>query len=409
MILASLLVVPSIWAAPLESPKLKGAITAAIVTELDGSVLFERFADTRVMPASNEKLFTCAFALAQRGKDYTSKTRIWRTDDSIQIVADGDPTLDSSKLAEVRTLLGKVSEAKVFLKQAYVQDRPDSWQLGDAPNRYAPAIHAFSVDKAGFEVWLGPEGVKFKPHEPEIKKIQLLDSSGSKSSVKFNPLASELTVLGPMPLVDTKVDTLSDPNPSETALKILTGSGTAKELKDVPTALNDITLSSPPISQLISDCLKPSDNCLAEHLLFIGSAKPTYSEAQKSISQWLIKSVGLEAWAFKVEDGSGLSRKNITTARSVSKLLAWAAKQPTFNLWQNSLAASGAGTLAKRLKGIDFKGKTGTLAMVSALSGYVKCTNGKTRIVSVILNQYGCSETDAREALDQFIENVAKK
>ena len=47
--------------------------------------------------------------------------------------------------------------------------------------------------------------------------------------------------------------------------------------------------------------------------------------------------------------------------------------------------------------------------MVSALSGYVKCTNGKTRIVSVILNQYGCSETDAREALDQFIENVAKK
>ena len=144
-------------------------------------------------------------------------------------------------------------------------------------------------------------------------------------------------------------------------------------------------------------------------MLFIGSAKPTYSEAQKSISQWLIKSVGLEAWAFKVEDGSGLSRKNITTARSVSKLLAWAAKQPTFNLWLDSLAASGAGTLAKRLKGIDFKGKTGTLAMVSALSGYVKCTNGKTRIVSVILNQYGCSETDAREALDQFIENVAKK
>ena len=43
-----------------------------------------------------------------------------------------------------------------------------------------------------------------------------------------------------------------------------------------------------------------------------------------------------------------------------------------------------------------------------ALAGIIYL-NGKTRIVSVILNQYGCSETDAREALDHFIENVAKK
>ena len=69
---------------------------------------------------------------------------------------------------------------------------------------------------------------------------------------------------------------------------------------------------------------------------------------------------------------------------------------------------SGIGTLAKRLNGVDFIGKTGTLDMVSSLSGFVKCKDGETKIVSVVLNHYGCTESEAREILDRFVENVSK-
>ena len=46
--------------------------------------------------------------------------------------------------------------------------------------------------------------------------------------------------------------------------------------------------------------------------------------------------------------------------------------------------------------------------MVSSLSGFVKCKDGETRIVSVVLNHYGCSESEAKTIIDRFIENVSK-
>lgn len=141
----------------------------------------------------------------------------------------------------------------------------------------------------------------------------------------------------------------------------------------------------------------------------IGSKASSYREARKSISEWLRSNIGLSDDYFKIEDGSGLSRKNQTTVRNISKLLKWTTEQKTSELWQESLAHSGFGTLAKRLKGVDFIGKTGSLDMVSALSGFVKCRDGETRIVSVILNHYGCSESDARDVIDRFIENVGKQ
>lgn len=396
--------------APLDDPKMKGAMVCAIVTNMDGKVIFERNADQRVMPASNEKLFTCAFALAQRGAEYQSTTKFTFNKNVVTIAASGDPTISSADIADLRNKFHVGSGHKIQIWQAYECDRPDTWQIGDAPNRYAPAIHALSVDKAGFELQAGPKGVTFEPHMPALTKFEYRASGGSMK-LDYDPLASTLLVSGKLPSTQTKIDTLSDPNPSQTALFLLTGtkSPTLEKLDEPPTTAPTTTLYSPPISVLIKNCLQPSDNCLAEHLLMIGSKASSYREARKSISEWLRSNIGLSDDYFKIEDGSGLSRKNQTTVRNISKLLKWTTEQKTSELWQESLAHSGFGTLAKRLKGVDFIGKTGSLDMVSALSGFVKCRDGETRIVSVILNHYGCSESDARDVIDRFIENVGKQ
>lgn len=392
---------------PLDDPKLKGAIVAAIVSELDGKVRFQRNADLRVMPASNEKLFSCAYALAQKGKDYRSRTRFWFTDASIKVQAEGDPTIKTDQLVALKKHLTPENEQKLELSQAYRSDRPENWQIGDAPNRYAPAIHAFSIDKAGFEVWADPAGISFQPRRPFLSSFTFTETKGEKLRSNFDPFQSSLVLKGELPKSKTRIDTLSDPDPSRTAAFVLAENAEVTELKELPTDTPTAILESPPMSQTIADCLKPSDNCLAEHLMMIGSGKKTHSEASRSLSDWLKTTVGLESWAFRIDDGSGISRKNNTTVRSITKLLQWSAKQPTSQLWQDSLASAGSGTLASRLKGISFFGKTGTLDMVSALSGYVKCKDGKTRIVSVVLNHYGCSSADARNLIDRFIENVA--
>ena len=394
---------------PLNDPKLKGAVVCAIVTSMDGDVVFERNADLRVMPASNEKLFTCAYALAQRGPDFQSSTKFWFSKFEATVVADGDPTLPSQTLADFRTKYKIGSGHRIFIKQAYKCDRPDTWQLGDAPNRYAPAVHAFSVDKAGFELQAGPKGLSFYPHTPVLSRITMVPDS-KPLRIKYETDAGTLEVFGKLPATLQKIDTLSDPNPSQTAMFYLTGikNPIIEEIEDAPKDRPDETVPGPPMSTLIKDCLQPSDNCLAEHLLLVGSKASKYADARKSITEWLHTVVGLDTAYFRCEDGSGLSRKNQTTVRNISKLLYWTTQQKTSQLWQDSLAKAGVGTLAKRLNSVEFIGKTGTLDMVSALSGFVKCKNGDTKIVSVILNNYGCSESDAKEAIDRFIQNVSK-
>ncbi|MDQ2688301.1 MAG: D-alanyl-D-alanine carboxypeptidase/D-alanyl-D-alanine-endopeptidase, partial [Armatimonadota bacterium] len=60
----------------LDAPALKGGITGAIVVRVsDGATLYAHNPDTRLLPASNRKLFTTAAALEGLGSDFTYTTQ----------------------------------------------------------------------------------------------------------------------------------------------------------------------------------------------------------------------------------------------------------------------------------------------------------------------------------------------
>jgi serine-type D-Ala-D-Ala carboxypeptidase/endopeptidase (penicillin-binding protein 4) len=393
---------------PLDDPKLKGAMVCAMVTDTTGKVLYQRNPDIRVMPASNQKLLTCAFALAKRG-EFRPSTRFWFEEGVATVAADGDPTLTMEQLRGMQDRMSPLSMNRVRLWQAYRADRPDTWQIGDATNRYAPAVHAFSIDRAGFELWVTPKGVDFRPHRPVFANLETNHDGGALVAY-YSPLASYMRVTGDLPSKEKKIDTYSDPDPSQTACANLIGTEKPEieTLKIPPKTAPSVEIEGPAISELIKLCLQPSDNLIAEHLLMLGSEATNHNVATQKLSTWLEGTVGWEAKSYNVADGCGLSRKNNITTRNISKLLRWTYDQKTRQTWLDALAAPGKGTLNKRLKGVAFMGKTGTLDMVSSLSGYVKCSNGQTKIVSVVLNHYGCTSGEAQQIIDRFIENVSK-
>ena len=99
----------------------------------------------------------------------------------------------------------------------------------------------------------------------------------------------------------------------------------------------------------------------------------------------------------QVVDGSGLSRGDHTSPRSVVRLLAGMARSgPTANAFRGSLAvACRSGTLASRMCGTPASGrcraKTGTLSNVSALSGYCTLPSGRTIAFSFLMNRVDVS------------------
>ncbi len=395
---------------PLNHPKLEGAIISAYVADLEGNVLFEKNSGLHMVPASNQKLLTCAFALYSLGPEFRPVTKFWKTREGVVVDAPGDPMLTHRQLVEMREKLGLDRRARVYVRQEYAPVIPPTWEHDDLPNRYAAPITAFTVNRGGFELW----SKNGRPQlVPESYGVRVLYTPGpEKPEVVYDPFTRLVSVRGKMPEKDSRLDTLAVPRPDAAAASLL--GNEINDVPTVPTVAPDGTIVGSTTAEMIAACLPSSDNNLAEHLLLLGARKQgdlgrvPYTTAQSRMTNFLTRVAGLKNGDVKVYDGSGMSRHNFVTTRGIGQLLNWADKQPTAALWRASLAASGKGTLATRLQGVSFQGKTGTLDMVVALSGYVTQKSGKNLVISAVLNQFGCTSLEARNLVDAFVKQVAE-
>jgi D-alanyl-D-alanine carboxypeptidase/D-alanyl-D-alanine-endopeptidase (penicillin-binding protein 4) len=116
----------------------------------------------------------------------------------------------------------------------------------------------------------------------------------------------------------------------------------------------------------------------------------------------------------RFEEGSGLSRNNLLTARATVALLAAMARHPAGKDFEASLPVAGRdGTLRSRLRGTAAEGnvsaKTGTLRWANALSGYLHTAGGERLAFALLLNRHAPSPgaPSAREELDQLVTLLA--
>ncbi|MBU3578122.1 D-alanyl-D-alanine carboxypeptidase/D-alanyl-D-alanine-endopeptidase [Polynucleobacter sp. UK-Kesae-W10] len=152
----------------------------------------------------------------------------------------------------------------------------------------------------------------------------------------------------------------------------------------------------------VLDINKYSNNVMARQLFLTLAlekmGKPaTTSNGEMVIQSWL-KQNGLNFSGLVIENGSGLSRNEAISTEQMNQLLLTARNLPVGEVFYNSLPIAGTdGTMRNRLmtqlrkflhlkKKPEARIKTGSLADVRAISGYVVSKSGKLYAVSSFIN-----------------------
>ena len=152
----------------------------------------------------------------------------------------------------------------------------------------------------------------------------------------------------------------------------------------------------------VQDINKYSNNVMARQLLLTLAlermGKPaTTANGELVIQSWL-KQMGLDFPGLVIENGSGLSRNEAISSGQMNQLLLLARNLPVSEVFYNSLPLAGTdGTMRNRLmtqlrkflhlkKKPEVRMKTGSLADVRAISGYVLSKSGKLYAVTSFIN-----------------------
>ena len=93
------------------------------------------------------------------------------------------------------------------------------------------------------------------------------------------------------------------------------------------------------------------------------------------------------------EEGSGLSRDNLTTPNATIALLTYMNHHKNAEVYRVALPLAGVdGTLRNRMKGTpaanNLRAKTGSLHWANTLSGYITTAGGEHLVLSIMLNRY---------------------
>ncbi|MBY4895459.1 D-alanyl-D-alanine carboxypeptidase/D-alanyl-D-alanine-endopeptidase [Cupriavidus sp. AU9028] len=170
----------------------------------------------------------------------------------------------------------------------------------------------------------------------------------------------------------------------------------------------------PPLADIIRDINKFSNNVMARQLfLTIGAeiedgGPGSTATAARAIQEWLSHQ-GLDMPTLVLDNGSGLSREERISAYDMARLLQQALASEAATVFLQSLPVLGVdGTLRNRLTGSPAAGhgylKTGTLADVKAIAGYVDAMDGRRYVVVNLVNHDNAAR--AQEAQDALLEWV---
>jgi D-alanyl-D-alanine carboxypeptidase/D-alanyl-D-alanine-endopeptidase (penicillin-binding protein 4) len=173
------------------------------------------------------------------------------------------------------------------------------------------------------------------------------------------------------------------------------------------------TLYSLPVDSVYKVMMQESDNFIAEQLLLICS-QAISDTLQPEIAIRYAKKNLLKDLADEPRwvDGSGLSRYNLFTPRSIVQL--WGKiyeRMPRQRLFA-VLATGGRYGTIKNWYNADVPyifGKTGSLSNNHCLSGYLITKKGKTLIFSFMNNNFTASTNEIRQNMENILRSIYEK
>jgi D-alanyl-D-alanine carboxypeptidase/D-alanyl-D-alanine-endopeptidase (penicillin-binding protein 4) len=164
-----------------------------------------------------------------------------------------------------------------------------------------------------------------------------------------------------------------------------------------------------PLSDIVADINKFSNNVMAQQLFLSLSTPGRFDASRARVLSWWRDTLPGQAEPF-LENGSGLSRDERSSAAALTRLLHVAAAGPHAQVFQNSLGLAGVDGTVARLRDRNANAsaigqawlKTGSLRDVAALAGYVQGVSGQRYSLVVIVNHVNANA--ARPALDALLE-----
>jgi D-alanyl-D-alanine carboxypeptidase/D-alanyl-D-alanine-endopeptidase (penicillin-binding protein 4) len=161
---------------------------------------------------------------------------------------------------------------------------------------------------------------------------------------------------------------------------------------------------SPSLAEVVRDVNKFSNNVMSRQVFLTLSAEtlklPARADRSARVIQSWLNAKGLAMPELVLENGSGLSRVERITAANLGRLLVAAWRSPVMPELVASLPLAGYdGTLRKQPRSDPAAGrahlKTGSLAEVRAIAGFVLDRNGRRQALVFIVNHPNAAQSEA--------------
>ena len=433
-----------------------------------GTVLFQLNADRLMMPASNMKILTLAAAAQALGWDHRFATTL-ETSAPVEngvlrgdlvIRGSGDPTI-STRGDRARQVFDEWTQALRAAGITSIQGRivgddqafddeglGPGWAWDYLEAGYASPIGALQYNENVAELTVSPGGAAGEPAAVRLEpgsglrvvnhvRTEPASESGQRGSINVHRRVDrpELEVSGMVPVGSpgvTRVVAVVNPTvffsqgvKDALVSRGITVAGEAADGDDVaaelarngfPTFRVLHTTLSPTLQEIGTVLMKVSQNQYGETLLKaigakqsgLGSFRAGRTGAAQTFAAWNVPEDG-----YVMSDGSGLSRYNYVAATTVTSVLRRMYTDPVHRapfLATLPIAAKD-GTVSTRMRQTraaeNAQVKTGSIANVRSLSGFVRTRDGEMLVFSIIANDFVISPATITWAADLAVEILA--
>jgi serine-type D-Ala-D-Ala carboxypeptidase/endopeptidase (penicillin-binding protein 4) len=412
-----------------------------------------------MMPASNMKIVTLAAAADRLGWSYTYETKLFaagRIDAGVLqgdlvVVGSGDPSIgatpdtlggwaDQLKARGIRVIAGRI----IGDDNAFDDDGLGfGWSWDDLPDDYAAPVSALQYNENAVRITVGPGGaagdwgaISSSPAGSGLQIDSQLTTSAAGTATAIAarrlPGSSRLELRGTIPVGATPVTrTVSVDNPTQFFVNALRTAlidrgidvrGPAVDIDDIRDA--PARADGPPLighrsaalSTLAIRLMKVSQNLYAETLVKTLAAGTTRVTAQAGLT---IAQAALQGWGVGPDgliqrDGSGLSRYDYVTPEALVTILTHVDRQVSLKgPFEETLPIAGRdGSLSNRMKGTAAEGnaraKTGSMANVRGLSGFVTTADGEPLVFSILANNFETAPDTINRTADAIVVRLAE-
>lgn len=397
--------------------------------------------DKSLIPASSAKLITTFCALKTLGLDHRFQTEFRGTTpirkgtlQHLVVVGGADPSMVSETLwAAVQHLKGK--GLKIITGDIYIDDT--LFEGEHFPGQIENSIRAYNAPTSAVSLNYNSVAIEITADEndlyaslfPDVPYLELENhlQAGRKqrplqTDIKETPQKEIITLTGHYPFnAESSVIYRSLQRPNYYfASQLARLLGEAKitfqgKLIYTPKKADVLlwTQESKPLSLIVRDINKFSNNFMTEQLTkYLGArtygAPGTTQKGMAAVTQCLKENnIGTET--IQLQNGSGLSNDSHVTAKDLVTVLV--AGYQDFGIRSDYLASLSLhgvdGTMRHRpshqgLKGL-LRAKTGSLANVSALAGFVPTKGGKIIAFAILMNNIRGSLPEIQKLQDQIV------